>query len=445
MNSKPTILFLADTTHPAQAVHDHIQAITSAEQITWHVLNPTIIKVLDKLDWSGFDAIGLHYSVKLYNNYYLSAQLKKKLAEYTGVKFLFLQDEYQRVNQIQDFLAQTGFDVLFTLVNPHCLAAAYPDSRLTNLIKIPVLTGYVTHEMKHYSSLPISERPIDLSYRARRCAPWLGRLAYEKAWIADEFIQRTRAKGLKLDISLEESDRIYSKAWLALLGHSKAVLGTESGSSIWDFDRSIEKKTNQFLKTHREADFETVYENVLKAYDGNIVYSAISPRVFEAAAMKTAMIMFPGYYSGVCEADKHYVVLEKDFSNLDVVLKKLNDVDFLQALVERTYDDLILSGRYAETVFAQKIATTLLDCIPKKSNYGERDLIWQQIETQCEQYRALNRVRRAKTEMGFMISNFFQFAFDGKYCVRDRIRLLKKGLKRYITYFLPRLKKQNNT
>ena len=101
MNRKPTILFLADTTHPAQAVHDHIQAVTSAEQFNWHVINPLVIKVIDKLDLSCFDAIGLHYSVKLYTNYYLSAQLKRKIADYAGIKFLFLQDEYQRVNQMQ--------------------------------------------------------------------------------------------------------------------------------------------------------------------------------------------------------------------------------------------------------------------------------------------------------------------------------------------------------
>ncbi|OGV48320.1 MAG: hypothetical protein A3F46_07645 [Legionellales bacterium RIFCSPHIGHO2_12_FULL_42_9] len=441
MNSKPSILFLADTTHPAQVVHDHIQAVTSAAQLSWHVLNPTIIKILDKLDLSCFDAVGLHYSVKLYNNYYLSLQLKKKLAEYSGIKFLFLQDEYQRVNQIQDFLAQTGFHVLFTLVNPHYLKTSYPDQRLINLIKIPVLTGYVSEDMKTYSSTPIRDRGIDVSYRARRCEFWLGRLAYEKQWIADEFIKQTEARGLKLDISLEEQDRIYNDAWLDLLGHSKAVLGTESGSSIWDFDRSIEKKTNQFLKKNRQANFETVYENVLKEHDGIIMYSAISPRVFEAAAMKTAMIMFPGYYSGVCEADKHYIVLENDFSNLESVLEKLNDVDFLQELVERTHQDLIVSGRYAQEVFAQKITDVLQRLIPKKSSYFESELICQMVNATFEKYHRLNRLRRAKTEMVFMVNQFFQFAFDGKYRVRDRIHLLVIGLKRYITYCSPRLKK----
>ena len=441
MNRKPTILFLADTTHPAQAVHDHIQAVTSAEQFNWHVINPLVIKVIDKLDLSCFDAIGLHYSVKLYTNYYLSAQLKRKIADYAGIKFLFLQDEYQRVNQMQDFLVETGFHVLFTLVNPQYLSAAYPDSRLKHLIKIPVLTGYVSDEMKTYPSAIIAERPIDVSYRARPCGPWLGRLAYEKQWIAEEFIRRTQGLELTLDISLEESDRIYDQAWLNLLGSSKAVLGSESGSSIWNFDRSIEKKTNQYLKKHRNADFESVYQNVLKEHDGNIVYSAISPRVFEAAAMKTAMVMFPGYYSGVCIADRHYIMLEKDFSNWDVVLKKLNDTDFLQELVDRTHQDLILSGNYSQKIFAQKIAAVLSELISNKASSVAQENLREMAESCFEKHRKLNRIRRARTEMGFIIRNFFQFLLDGKYCFRDRITLLVKGLQRYVTYFLPRIKK----
>ena len=438
MKQKPMILFLADTTHPAQVVHDHIHAVTSADDFTWHVINPLVIKVIDKLDLSCFDAIGLHYSVKLYNEYYLSRQLKRKLAEYSGVKFLFLQDEYQRVNQIQDFIAQTGFQVLFTLVSPQYLEVAYPDSRLKSLLKVPVLTGYVSDAMKTYTAPKISDRGIDVSYRARRCEFWLGSLAYEKQWIADEFLRRTQDKGLRLDISLEETDRIYGDAWLQLLGNSKAVLGTESGSSIWSFDRSIEKKTNHFLKKNRHANFDTVYENVLKEQDGKILYSALSPRVFEAAAMKTAMILFPGYYSGVCQPGKHYLVLEKDFSNIESVLEQLNDASLLQELVDRTYDDLIVSGRYSQEVFARTIADVLLQLIPLKRRSGE--FMWKAMEADFEKHRKLNRIRRAKTELGFIMSNFFQFLFDGKYRFHERLGLLVKGFRRYVLYFLPRIK-----
>ena len=44
-----------------------------------------------------------------------------------------------------------------------------------------------------------------------------------------------------------------------------------------------------------QADFHDIFENVLKPHDGKLIYSGISPRVFEAAALKTPLIMFPGW------------------------------------------------------------------------------------------------------------------------------------------------------
>ena len=56
--------------------------------------------------------------------------------------------------------------------------------------------------------------------------------------------------------------------------------------------------------------------------------------------------MFPGEYRGVLEPWKHYLPLERDFSNLDEVCGFLQDDDYLQELVDRTYQDIIESGDY---------------------------------------------------------------------------------------------------
>lgn len=431
------ILFLADTTHPAAAVSDHIKAITTSKKINWHVVNPLVYKTLDKMNFSLFDALGIHYSIKPYNNYYLSASLKRKIASYKGAKFLFLQDEYQRVNQVQDYLVELGFDLLFTLVSATNLDKAYPDKRLTRLKKITVLTGYASEAMKAYPAPPVAMRTVDVSYRARRCAYWLGRLAYEKQWIATEFIQQTRNQGLRLDISLEEADRLYGERWLQLLSNSKAVLGTESGTSVWDFDRQVEQKVTRFLKENKQASFEQVYEQVLKPVDGAILYNAISPRVFEAAACKTPMIMFPGEYSGVCKPDVHYIVLQKDFSNLHEVLARLKDDQFLQALADQTFEDLINSDQFSEKNFALLIEREIMQIVQQRAS-ADRTLVVQEIKRVSQQHKQLNRIRKLLTEFYFMLSNFISIAFDPAYSVADRTRLLVKGFKRYLTYLLQR-------
>lgn len=441
---KLNVLFLADTTHHTNAVTDHINAITSSQKINWYVLNPIINKTIDKLDLSLFDAIGIHYSIKPYNHYYLSKPLKEKLGQYKGFKFQFLQDEYQQVNTVQDFLYDLDIDVLFTLVGEHFLEKAYPDPRLKKLKKIPIMTGYVQDSLKNWEVPSIADRQIDVSYRARRYEYWLGSLAYEKQFIADEFLKQSNDKSLHLDISLNESDRLYGDAWFNLLKNSKAVLGAESGASIWDFDGSIEKETRTYLKNNKKATFNEVYENVLKENDNNILYNAISPRVFEAAATRTPMIMFPGEYSGVCKADIHYIKLEKDFSNIEEVLSKLKDDEFLENLANRTYEDLIGSGLYSQHQFSSLVEQVVLDNIHHAEIKQKSLNIPQQLECVAQKYKLLNLIRRFKTEGYFIISNFITLLWDPRYTFKTRLLGLYKGMKRYISYSIPRFRSDTN-
>jgi len=437
--TKPNILFLADTTHPAGAVHDHIQAITSNESLSWHVINPLVCKTVDKIDFGHFDAIGIHYSIKIYNNYYLSLNLKRKISEYMGTKFIFLQDEYQRVNEAQSILARLGMTLLFTLVDQQIIKKAYPDQRLIQLKLITVLTGYVSQQMKSLINVDIKRRSIDVSYRGRRCDYWLGSLAYEKQYIAEQFCAEIKGKGLVSDISIEETDRIYGDAWFSLLQNSKAVLGTESGASVWDFDRSIEKNTKIFLRKNRNAKFSDVYESILKPVDGQILYSAISPRVFEAAATKTPMIMFPGTYSNVCIPDRHYIALEKDFSNIAEVLEKLKDHEFLQQMADDTYNDLIVSDLYSQKELSRIVSQEILKSLQHQDFHSNNE-VTKQIHTILGKNKTINTVRVFLTEFKFIITNFFNLLFDSKYSMGKRMKRVINGLKRYFTYLLPRFK-----
>ena len=81
----------------------------------------------------------------------------------------------------------------------------------------------------------------------------------------------------------------------------------------------------------------------------------ISPRIFEYAVMRTPMILFRGRYSGIIEPDTHYIPLEKDFSNVDQVLKRLNDLPALEAMAARAYEHLVASGRFGYRSFAQML------------------------------------------------------------------------------------------
>jgi len=290
-------------------------------------------------------------------------KLYQAVKHFTGLKFQLVQDEYAQVNTVIDKMIDLNIRLFFTLVKPELVREAYPGDQLNNTKFVTVLTGYVPQNLLNVEPPPIAERKVDLFYRSRACPYWLGSLTYEKVEICQRMNELTKDTDLNVDLSVEESDRIYGKAWINKLCNSRAVLGTESGSSIWDFTGQIEKECNQYMKNNPEASFEQAYKDLLYKYDGNLIYSAISPRVFEAAALKTPMIMFPGWYSGVLEPDKHYIMLQKDFSNIKEVLEKLRNNEYLQALADRTYEDLIASGKYDESQLSTSVDKALNEMI----------------------------------------------------------------------------------
>ena len=55
--------------------------------------------------------------------------------------------------------------------------------------------------------------------------------------------------------------------------------------------------------------------------------NVISPRCFEAAALRTLMVMYEGEYAGILEAGRHYVELKRDHSNIDEVVSAIRSPD----------------------------------------------------------------------------------------------------------------------
>ncbi len=93
--------------------------------------------------------------------------------------------------------------------------------------------------------------------------------------------------------------------------------------------------------------FEQLSERLLGAWEDNIYYRTVSPRHFEAAALRVCQILFEGKYSGILEPLVHYIPLKKDFSNVDEVLDWFRDPELRRTLTENAYRDLIASEQYS--------------------------------------------------------------------------------------------------
>ena len=351
MSRQAGILLLCDDRRGhANTVLDHINAFARFSRHRVRNFNPKAMRRNLALDLDEFDVVVIHYSVVLSSEQYVAQDLRDKLRRFRGLKIAFIQDDYRWVDRATAAVRDAGVTVLFTIA-PEPAAGQLYDERLPGVRRVLTLTGYVPDNLRDRPLRPQRERAIDVGYRARDLPFWLGRLTREKAFIGQRFLELAPAYGLRCDIASGEQDRIYGDHWIDFVSSSRAALGTGSGASIADFDGNAERKVRAYLRAHPAAPFEEVHEAILQPYEGNVVVNVISPRIFEAASLGTGLIMFPGDYSGVVSPGEHYIVLEKDFSNMDEVVAQLRDDSLMEAMASRTHDDVIKSGRWSYASF----------------------------------------------------------------------------------------------
>lgn len=318
-----------------------------------------------RIDLARFDALVLHYSNYLPSPDHLDDATRKQIREFQGLKIQFIQDEYRHVDLTTLILRDLGIDVLFTCVPEEEIEKVYPADRLPGVRKVSTLTGFVPEKLCALDVPPLRDRPIEVGYRARMVPFWLGDLGMEKWQIAPAFLEATARYGLRCDISYREDDRIYGTAWIRFLSSCRAMLGVESGASVFDFTGKIQNAVDSHMAQNPGARYEDVRARFLPNEQGGIRLNQISPRCFEAAALRTAMILYEGHYSGILRPWTHYLPLRKDFANIGDVVAALRDVEGLQAIVDRTFREIALNERWSYRAFVAAFDQVLDDAWAK--------------------------------------------------------------------------------
>ena len=339
----------------ASTVTDHLDAFVNFSR--HRVTQLSFLRRLpSRLQLERFDVVVIHYSIAVgyLRDHYINAEAQARIRDFNGLKVVFIQDEYRSVHSVWESLKNLRADILFTCVPESEIEKVYPDGVLPRVTKINTLTGYVPENLVSRMPQKIVDRPIDVGYRSRKPPFWLGRLGNEKREIASTFIVRGKDTRLQMDISCEESDRIYGEKWIDFVSSCKVMLGVESGASVFDFTGGIQKTVDKYMAVNPSADFERVHEEFLQPYEGRIRLNQISPRCFEAAALGTVMVLFEGEYSGVLKPGRHYIPLKKDFSNFNQVVELLKDNDALQEMADRTRQEVALNPLYSYQSFIKK-------------------------------------------------------------------------------------------
>jgi hypothetical protein len=346
------VAYSIDSTHIA-TTREYLEAF--GRYSDWDVSYVNVTGDIElRFDLNDFDAVLQSYGARLYVPGYVSSRFREAIRRFRGVRALAVQDEYDRTDLLRQAIRDDGFHLVLTCVPPAGIEYVYPSSCFPETNFISVLTGYVPNSSVLSRRGPLSDRPITIGYRGRDIGLRYGRLGFDKLEIGRRMREICEARGISHDIEWTEGTRIYGDAWYAFVRSCRVMLGSESGSNVFDFDGSIERAFQQLKQSADPLDRER-FLALTDSREQEISMGQISPRIFEAAAQWTPMVLLKGCYSGAIRPGEHYIELSKDFSNADDVLRQIEDLDALEAMATRAYDHLIGSGDFSYRRFVHMV------------------------------------------------------------------------------------------
>jgi hypothetical protein len=369
---KVLCIYSASQTYTS-TVFEHLDSFRKYSKNKWFYLDLNSISE-KKNHLESFNIIALHYSVRLPFGQ-LSDILLDRLKKFKGLKILFIQDEYDFTNATKLIINSIQIDLVFTVVPKGSIERVYPLEEFKHTKFVSNLTGYVPDDFINQMTeiIPTSKRSLVMAYRGRPLPVRYGKLGHEKIVIGRHVKDYCVHHGITCDIEWDEASRIYGSEWYKFIGSAKAMLGSESGSNVFDWDGSLQATIDNYLKDRPDSKEEDIYRDIIVHREIDGLMNQISPRIFEMASAKTVMVLFEGVYSGVLEPNLHYLPLKKDFSNLKQIFNFLDDELKVNSMVQQAYNDIILSGVYSYKQFVKMVDDEIQNLIfeSKKNNLSD--------------------------------------------------------------------------
>lgn len=357
------VLYLYNETQTyTNTVYEHIAAFRRYSVHTTYFCHQDQYREFN-VDLERFDAVVIHYSVRLpYDQ--IAESTAHALGLYTGLKVLFIQDEYDHTCRAWYWIKRLGIQLVFTVVPDSGISRVYPPEEFPGVRFINNLTGYVPEEEEGTGeALPPSKRSLVIGYRGRPLPMRYGQLGQEKVAIGQLVQKYCEAKGIRSDIAWTEEKRIYGPKWYEFVRECRAMLGSESGSNVFDWDGTLAQKIKDYRCANPAADDIAVYEAVVRPHELPGLMNQVSPRIFEAIFARTILVLFEGTYSNVVVPGRHFIPLRKDGSNLDEVFALLENERFVDEMAERAYEEVIASGKYSYSTFVATVDRHLEEAV----------------------------------------------------------------------------------
>lgn len=274
------------------------------------------------------------------------------------VRVVMPQDDYSSCAILDDFVVESEFDFVFSPLTRD-LHMLYPRALARGVEFHEAFTGY----WEESTSLPIGDfrlpfrdRSIDLGQRVRHLPPQLGPAAQRKGELAIDFAARASEEGFTCDVSTRDGDVLTGSDWWKFLGNMRYTVGRLGGASIADPKGRLAAKVRQFQLRKPGITHEEIALRLKTTSLPHGDFTAISPRLFECAAMGVCQILERDCYFDDFEPWRDYIPLESDMSNIDEVFGAMRDHERCEEIADNAENSLIASGRFTYREFVKRLA-----------------------------------------------------------------------------------------
>jgi len=319
--------------------------VNYANYINWDKYNlasktKSWLMVLPKIKW--YDLIVLLHSTNS-NGEHVHPVLRKAMLYRNCKLVIFIGNEYNKLAQEKlNLIKEIDADVVASQLPQDIANWMYKDAH-AQIISIP-------HALNPISFKPLTlnnDRPIDIGNRTYEYPISLG--DNDRNRLNDYFLNHCQPY-LKLDISSQQSKRLKRKGWAFFLNSCKGTISTEAGTSFLEQDGKTLLAIQKYRKKKPMATFEEVYNKFYAHYKNQVSGKTVSSRHFDAIGTKTCQLMIAGRFCDILEPEKHYISINKDFSNIKDSIDRFKDDTYRNKIVNDAYEYVINSHTHKHRI-----------------------------------------------------------------------------------------------